>query len=94
MCTVHPRCVMQWNAKVELMENGTTRVSACETRMERLFRHIRNSLARSLTFVFNAGTVLLEDRTADSNHVAARILLRKQTLLDWIDAVKGEPGGI
>ena len=92
ICTVHPRCVMQWNARVELMEDGSTRVSVNETRMECLFRHIRNSLAHSLTFVFSSGTILLEDRGADQNHVTARILLKKQTLLDWMSVVLGESG--
>lgn len=60
----------------------------------RLFRHIRNCLAHG-RFVLVAtqdnpsGIFILEDR--DQHNITARIIFRKQTLLDWANIIKAGP---
>lgn len=87
-CVTHPRAVLKQNCKAKLLENGEVDVTNDETRMECLFRHIRNSLAHNHTYVFENGSILLED--ADNQRITARILLKKYALLDWIRVVRKE----
>lgn len=52
---------------------------------ESVLTHIRNAFAHGLTFFFDNGNVLLEDRI--KGMITARIILRQQTLLDWISLI-------
>lgn len=47
-----------------------------------LFRHIRNSFSHANTYFFDNDYMLLEDK--EKNRITARILIKQQTLLDWI----------
>lgn len=87
ICVEHPRAVLKQNVKVTLLEDGSTRISQQETRMECLFRHLRNSLAHNLTYQFDNGNILLEDQD-DNNRITARILIPKDALLEWIKIIK------
>lgn len=89
ICIQHPRAVMKTEAKVSVKEDGTVSVSVQETRMVCLFRHIRNSLAHGFTYVLAPDALLLEDRNDEV--ITARILIRPQTLSDWIDVVRSGP---
>lgn len=50
---------------------------------ESVLTHIRNSFAHGLTYFFDNGNALLEDRDQRGG-ITARFILHKQTLLDWI----------
>lgn len=86
ICVEHPRAVLKQNAKAFIHEDGGTELRQQETRMECLFRHIRNSLAHNHTYLFNNGNIMLED-TDDNGKISARILMPKLALLTWIDIV-------
>lgn len=49
---------------------------------ESVLTHIRNAFAHGLTYFFDNGNVLFEDR--NNGIITARIILKQQTLLDWI----------
>ena len=86
ICIEHPRCVLRWDTKVELEEDGEIKKTTNGTRVGTLLRHVRNAIAHSQTYVFSNGMIMLEDK-GDGGLVTARILLRKETLLDWIDII-------
>lgn len=52
---------------------------------EAFFTHIRNSFAHGNTYFFDNGNVLLEDK--NRSNITAMILIRQQTLLDWISLI-------
>lgn len=88
ICTEHPRAVMQRPAKLTMKEDGAIdRRYSDSNRMVCLLRHIRNSIAHGLTYKFENGMILLQDQSSEST-ITARILLSKQSLLDWIDIVE------
>lgn len=87
-CAEHPRAVLKQEFGVTVTEDGKVEISNSETRMECLFRHIRNALAHNHVYVFDNGNILLEDMEIQSKSVTARILLSKNTLLNWINIVK------
>jgi hypothetical protein len=89
ICISHPRAVLKQNAKVSVREDGSVLVSQKETRMECLFRHVRNSLAHNHTYYFDNGNILLED-CDDSGSISARLLIPKQALLSWIDTIENK----
>ena len=89
MCTDHPRAVIRQNVKVSSFEDGTTEIRQQETRMECLFRHLRNSIAHNLTYLFDNDNILIEDRD-DNGEISARILAPKTILLDWMTIVKSK----
>lgn len=89
MCIEHPRAVLKQNVKVALFEDGSTEVRQQETRMECLFRHMRNSIAHNHTYLFDNGNIMIEDRD-DNGRVSARILAPKSILLEWMKIVKGK----
>jgi hypothetical protein len=92
ICIEHPRAVLKMNAKVSLNEDGTVKIDTDETRMVCLFRHIRNAIAHNQTYMFENGMILLEDRDkSDSSKITARILLKKETLVEWMQIVKKSP---
>lgn len=50
---------------------------------ESVLTHIRNSFAHGRTYFFDNGNILLEDKDQRGT-ITARIILRVQTLLDWV----------
>ncbi len=86
VCVEHPRAVLMQNYSITVFENGRAVLNNSETRMECLFRHIRNSIAHNHTYVFRNDMILLED-TDQNNTITARIMLKKNALLDWINIV-------
>lgn len=87
ICIEHPRAVLKHNCSPQLREDGSFSITQHETRMECLFRHIRNSLAHNHTYFFDNGYVLLED-CDDSEKVTARILIPKDALIEWVSIIK------
>lgn len=53
---------------------------------ESVLTHIRNSFAHGRTYFFDNGNILLEDKDQRGT-ITARIILRVQTLLDWVSLV-------
>ncbi len=83
MCVNHPRAVLLQKYSTTVDENENIQFAGGgENHISCLFRHIRNSFAHGNTYFFDNKTVLLEDK--DGNTVSARILIKMQTLLDWI----------
>ena len=74
------------NCKIEYTEDNKTNITPLETRLQCLFRHIRNALAHNLTYGFENGKIMLEDKF--KNKITARLLLSKKTLIDWIGLIK------
>lgn len=87
-CIEHPRAVLKQEYKIDVSESEDVKLTNKETRMECLFRHIRNSFAHNGIYTFKNSSILLEDK--DGNMITARILLKKETLLKWIDVIKKE----
>lgn len=56
---------------------------------ECILTHIRNSFAHAQTYFFDNGFVLLEDRDT-RGAVTARIMMRRNALLDWIGIIDKE----
>lgn len=50
---------------------------------ESILTHLRNAFAHGLTFFFDNGNVLFEDKD-NRGMITARIILQQKTLLDWI----------
>lgn len=53
---------------------------------ESVLTHIRNSFAHGNTYFFNNNMMLLEDKD-NRGSITARIILKRQTLLDWISLI-------
>ena len=55
-----------------------------------LFRHIRNAVAHGRVRIINAGknTAFVFEDVNPKNKISARIILRKSTLLKWIDMIE------
>lgn len=53
---------------------------------ESVLTHIRNSFAHGLTYFFDNGNALFEDKDQRGN-ITARIILNQHTLLDWIKLI-------
>ena len=87
MCVEHPRAVLKHNYGITVNEDGTVVVKQRETRMECLFRHIRNSIAHNHTYLFPNDNLLIEDAD-DNRQLSARILMPRHALVDWMDIVK------
>lgn len=82
LCVTHTRAVLMQNFSYEATENETVTIKSEESRINAIFRHIRNSFAHGNTFFFPNDMCLLEDK--DGKKVTAAILIPKQVLLDWI----------
>lgn len=83
ICIEHPRAVLLQKYSITVDENEKISFSGGgENHVNCLFRHIRNSFAHGNTYFFNNGTILLEDM--DKSKITAAVLVRQQTLLDWI----------
>lgn len=89
ICVNHERAVLLQKYSVTVDENETIKFSGGgENHVNCLFRHVRNSLAHGNTYFFDNGMVLLEDK--DKSKITAEILIKQQTLLDWIGIVDKE----
>lgn len=86
ICFEYPRAVLQQKYKIKIEEGGSVSIPNGETKMECLFRHVRNSLAHNRTYYKNRH-LLLEDFDEKSNKVTARILIHRDTLLSWIKVI-------
>lgn len=83
ICVEHPRIILRQNYTLTVDENETIKFAGGgENRIVSLFRHIRNAFAHSNTYFFDNGNMLLEDK--EGSKVTAKILIKQQTLLDWI----------
>ncbi len=92
ICSTHPRAVIKQNIVVKVLEDGSTQITPKETRMECLFRHIRNSFAHNHTYCFESGNIMLED-CDDNKKVSARILLPRFALIEWMDIISNKESG-
>lgn len=90
-CISHPRAVLKQEYNCDARESGKAEISNKESRMECLFRHIRNSLAHNHVYVFDNENIVLEDTDAQNGKITARILLNKSALLEWIRITRKEP---
>lgn len=91
MCVTHPRAVMLQKYSISVDENEKLQFaggSGTENHVICLFRHIRNAFAHGNTYFFENGFVLLEDK--DGSTITAEILVKQQTLLDWIKVIDKE----
>lgn len=89
ICIEHPRAVIKQNYNVVVREDNSVCITKQETRMECLFRHIRNAFAHNHTYDFNNGMIMLED-CDDNGKISARIIFPKRSLIDWRRIVKRE----
>ena len=55
---------------------------------ESVLTHIRNAFAHGNTYFFDNGNVMFEDK--NNGIITARIIIRQQTLLDWISIIDKE----
>lgn len=85
ICIEHPRAVMLTEKEVKVNEIGEVSITTREKRLVCLFRHIRNALAHGQTYVFDNGSILLEDK--DGERVTFRMLINKSTLIEWIKII-------
>lgn len=88
ICVEHTRAVMLQNYHITVDENDTPTFDSnnpAESKLTAFFRHIRNAFAHANTYFFNNGMVLLEDK--DKSKATASILIKQQTLLDWIKVI-------
>lgn len=93
VCIEHARAVIRQNYNVIVQEDNTVSITQQETRMECLFRHIRNALAHNHTYDFNNGNIMLED-CDDDKKISARIIIPKRALIDWVRIIKKEKSSI
>lgn len=73
-------CLMPYSIADE--EKPKARVGEAES----VLTHIRNSFAHGNTYFFDNGMFMIEDKDQRGNPTA-RMILKKQTLLDWIKLV-------
>ena len=88
ICISHPRAVMLQNFDIVINENESINYNSSsnsESKLNALFRHIRNAFAHANTYFFDNGMMLLEDK--DGKKVTAAVLIKQQTLLDWIKII-------
>lgn len=85
ICISHPRAVIMQDFSFESDENEQVKIKSGESRINAIFRHIRNSFAHGNTYFFENGMCLLEDK--DKGKITAEILVSKQSVLDWIQIV-------
>lgn len=89
ICFKHPRAVMMQNYSVIIQEDCKLKIIEKETRLQCLFRHIRNSFAHNRTYLLGEDMILLED--ANGKKITARILMPKEVLLAWIKIIQNGP---
>lgn len=77
--------VLQQNVTISINEEEKIDITTKETRINCLFRHIRNSFAHGNTYFFNNGYLMLEDK--EGKNIKARILIKQKCLLEWIKII-------
>ena len=85
ICIDHPRAVLAQKFEYQHDENEKVIVVSKESRIHSIFRHMRNSFAHGLTYFFDNGYLLLEDK--DGKKLSASILIAQSTLLEWIAVI-------
>ncbi len=85
ICVTHPRAVLTQKYTCASDENEKLTLTSNESRINAIFRHIRNSLAHVNTYFFPNGMCLFEDKEATKT--TASILISRNTLIDWIFVV-------
>jgi len=90
ICSTHPRAVMKQNYLLKVNEAGAISLTARENRMVALFRHIRNSIAHGCTYAFSNGLIMLEDKDENSSKITCRMILKKDTLIKWIEIINSK----
>lgn len=106
ICIECPRGVLKWRYKSTITEDEDIKFISSqnsnspqdddetndshETMLSCLFRHIRNSFAHNNTYFFENGKLLLMDFDS-KNKVSAMLLIRQQTLLDWMTLITSGP---
>jgi hypothetical protein len=85
ICVSHSRAVLAQSFTYESDENETIKIKSAESRINAIFRHIRNSFAHGNTYFFPNGNCLLIDK--DGSKTTAAILIPKESLWDWIAIV-------
>lgn len=83
-CT-HPRAVLMQNYTYESDENEHIKIKSGESRINAIFRHMRNSFAHGNTYFFENDMCLLEDK--DGNKITAEILIPCRSLIEWVHIV-------
>lgn len=81
-CSIHPRAVLLQKHTLKILENGKLQIDG-ETRMECLFRHVRNSLAHNRTFSFPNSMIMLQDEDESNKTITARLLIPRDALIQW-----------
>ena len=82
ICISHARAVLTQKYKCNPDENEQVKIESDESRINAIFRHIRNSFAHGNTFFFDNGMCLLEDK--DGRSITAEILIPQKSLFEWI----------
>lgn len=77
--------VLQQNVSISINEKEEVEITNKETRINCLFRHIRNAFAHGNTYFFDNDYLMLEDR--ENKNIKARILVKQKCLLDWIKII-------
>lgn len=106
ICVECPRGVLKWRYKSIITEDEDVMFISSpnsnssqdddetndqhETMLSCLFRHIRNSFAHNNTYFFENGNLLLIDFDG-KNKVSAMLLIRQQTLFDWMALIAAGP---
>ena len=82
ICISHAKAVLIQKFKCNPDENEQVKIESIESRINAIFRHIRNSFAHGNTFFFDNGMCLLEDK--DGSSITAEILIHQKSLVEWI----------
>ena len=82
ICITHARVAMLQRYTYELDENENISIKSKESRINALFRHMRNALAHGNTYFFDNEMCLFEDK--DGSKKTASILIPMRSLIDWI----------
>lgn len=82
ICISHARAVLMQNYTCEIDENENVKIKSGESRINAIFRHMRNSLAHGNTYFFDNDMCLLEDKNGSS--ITAEILIPRHSLLEWV----------
>ena len=82
ICATHARAVLLQDYTCEIDENENVKIKSKESRINAVFRHMRNSLAHGNTYFFENNMCLLEDK--NGSLITAEILIPRHSLLDWI----------
>ena len=97
ICAAHPRAVLHMNSNTKIVEdnegNLTVETTNTEAGYRCIFRHIRNAFAHNNVFFYDNGNILLKDYQRNNDKqidkkVTAAILIKFDTLFDWIQLIE------